>query len=118
MIRVPFFLLFSFNKRAQKQKGQKGTTQEPRPNYKGCVSISRSIIKVRTEDGFKVQGLELRNLGCSVLGLMSIWGSGILGLRAYFFSSHLQLIELSSPAYKTRDFNTVKVSSIAQKVTQ
>ena len=29
MIRVPFFLLFSFNKRTQKQKGQKGTTQEP-----------------------------------------------------------------------------------------
>ena len=40
------------------------------------MSISRSIIKVQTEDGFKVQGLELHNLGFSVLGLMSIWGSG------------------------------------------
>ena len=30
MIRVPFFLLFGFNKGALNQKGQKGTTQEPR----------------------------------------------------------------------------------------
>ena len=29
MIRVPFFLLFGFNKGALNQKGQKGTTQEP-----------------------------------------------------------------------------------------
>ena len=28
-IRVPFFLLFGFNKRTLKQKGQKGTSQEP-----------------------------------------------------------------------------------------
>ena len=30
MIRVPFFLIFSFNKGTLNQKGQKGTTQEPR----------------------------------------------------------------------------------------
>ena len=30
IIRVPFFLIVSFNKGAQKQKGRKGTTQEPR----------------------------------------------------------------------------------------
>ena len=30
MIRVPFFLIFSFNKGNLNQKGQKGTTQEPR----------------------------------------------------------------------------------------
>ena len=30
MIRVPFFLLFGFNKGALNQKGQEGTTQEPR----------------------------------------------------------------------------------------
>ena len=29
MIRVPFFVLFGFNKGALKQKGQKGTTQDP-----------------------------------------------------------------------------------------
>ena len=29
MVRVPFFLLFCFNKETPKQKGQKGTTQEP-----------------------------------------------------------------------------------------
>ena len=39
-IRVPFFLLFGFNKGALNQKGQKGTTQEPsqcrkRPLSKG-----------------------------------------------------------------------------------
>ena len=28
-IRVPFFLLFGFNKGPQKEKGQKGTTGEP-----------------------------------------------------------------------------------------
>ena len=30
IIRVPFFLIFSFNKGTLNQKGQKGTTQEPR----------------------------------------------------------------------------------------
>ena len=30
MIRVPFCLLFGFNKGPLKQKGQKGNTQEPR----------------------------------------------------------------------------------------
>ena len=30
IIRVPFFLILSFNKGTLKQKGQKGTTQEPR----------------------------------------------------------------------------------------
>ena len=29
IIRVPFFLLFGFNKGAQKEKGQKGTTGGP-----------------------------------------------------------------------------------------
>ena len=29
IIRVPFFLMFSFNKGTLNQKGQKGTTQEP-----------------------------------------------------------------------------------------
>ena len=29
IIRVPFFLIFSFNKGTLNQKGQKGTTQEP-----------------------------------------------------------------------------------------
>ena len=29
IIRVPFFLLFGFNKGTQKEKGQKGTTGEP-----------------------------------------------------------------------------------------
>ena len=29
MIRVPFFLLFGFNKGALNQKGQKGAAQEP-----------------------------------------------------------------------------------------
>ena len=46
IIRVPFFLLFGFDKRAQKQKGQKGTTQEP-SNYKedqGTLSLGDSNI--------------------------------------------------------------------------
>ena len=30
IIRAPFFLLFGFNKGTQKEKGQKGTTQQPR----------------------------------------------------------------------------------------
>ena len=30
IIRVPFFLLFGFNKGTQKEKGYKGTTGEPR----------------------------------------------------------------------------------------
>ena len=30
MVRVPFFLLSFLNKETPKQKGQKGTTQEPR----------------------------------------------------------------------------------------
>ena len=30
IIRVPFFLIVSFKKGTQKQKGRKGTTQEPR----------------------------------------------------------------------------------------
>ena len=30
IIRVPFFLLFGFNKGTRKAKGQKGTTQKPR----------------------------------------------------------------------------------------
>ena len=30
MMRVPFFLLFGFNKGTQKENGQKGTTGEPR----------------------------------------------------------------------------------------
>ena len=30
MIRVPFFLLLGFRKGARQEKGQKGTTQEPR----------------------------------------------------------------------------------------
>ena len=35
MIRVPFFLLFGFNKGALNQKGQKGTTLEPRFRVRG-----------------------------------------------------------------------------------
>ena len=42
MIRVTFFLLFGFNKGALNQKGQKGTTQEPRiPNSKSPAQHSR-----------------------------------------------------------------------------
>ena len=37
VIRVPFFLLFGFNKGALNQKGQKGTTQEPRHRVEGLV---------------------------------------------------------------------------------
>ena len=51
MIRVPFFLLFGFNKGTLKQKGQKGTTQEPRripSNLKGTLVplkyLYRSVI--------------------------------------------------------------------------
>ena len=35
MIRVPFFLLFGFNRRTPKYKGQKGSTQEPREGSGG-----------------------------------------------------------------------------------
>ena len=41
MIRVPFFLLFGLNKGALNQKGQKGTTQEPR--YSWTTSPSSGI---------------------------------------------------------------------------
>ena len=35
IIRVPFFLIFSFNKGTLNQKGQKGTTQQPSWAYSG-----------------------------------------------------------------------------------
>ena len=41
MIRVPFFLLFGFNKGALNQKGQKGTTQEP-SFYLGLATLIHS----------------------------------------------------------------------------
>ena len=45
MIRVPFFLLFGFNKGALNQKGQKGTTQEPRQAYDvSSLSMAQSIV--------------------------------------------------------------------------
>ena len=33
IIRVPFFLLFNFNKETPKEKGQKGTTGVPRNSW-------------------------------------------------------------------------------------
>ena len=39
MISVPFFLLFGFNKGALNQKGQKGTTQEPRNTRSVVVRV-------------------------------------------------------------------------------
>ena len=39
MIRVPFFLLFGFNKGALNQKGQKGTTQEPSNGYSARAGL-------------------------------------------------------------------------------
>ena len=41
MIRVPFFLLFGFDKGTQKQKGQKGTTREP-GHWEGIEDPARS----------------------------------------------------------------------------
>ena len=43
MIRVPFFLIFSFNKGNLNQKGQKGTTQEPSLR----VGVLRSVFGVQ-----------------------------------------------------------------------
>ena len=39
MIRVPFFLLFGYNKGTQKQKGHKGTTQEPSHFWKPKLQL-------------------------------------------------------------------------------
>ena len=43
IIRVPFFVILSFNKGALKQKGQKGTTQEPSSimSRSSCLFSSR-----------------------------------------------------------------------------
>ena len=47
IIRVPFFLIFSFNKGTLNQKGQKGTTQEPRI-FRSQVhfSLGKSTLKL------------------------------------------------------------------------
>ena len=41
IIKVPFFLIFSFNKGTLNQKGPKGTTQEPR--YRGLDNLNRVL---------------------------------------------------------------------------
>ena len=44
-IRVPFFLIFSFNKGTLNQKGQKGTTQEP--SYNGSLNTRTQQVLAR-----------------------------------------------------------------------
>ena len=58
IIRVPFFLLFGFNKGTQKEKGQKGTTGEPSKEAQAmaaalqpqvvptCVALNTGVRKV------------------------------------------------------------------------
>ena len=44
IIRVPFFLLFGFNKGTQKEKGQKGTTGEPSKEAQAMAAALQSQV--------------------------------------------------------------------------
>ena len=80
IIRVPFFLLFGSNTGSLKQKGQKGTTQEPRrsvscsnPKHKtaaqtpACVPASTCFCNEPPTVGFRLWGFR-RGLWVGDLG--------------------------------------------------
>ena len=48
---VPFFLLFGFNKGTQKEKGQKGTTGEPRGS---SLQRSRNLQDLSRTSGLRI----------------------------------------------------------------
>ena len=54
IIRVPFFLLFGFNKGTRKKKGQKGTTGEPRAFRDLGLHKALGCLRFRLQEGLSV----------------------------------------------------------------
>ena len=63
IIRVPFFLLFGFNKGTQKEKGQKGTTGEPRSACCDQRPGTARSFRFRASRDFAVLGRAVANYG-------------------------------------------------------